>query len=279
MAAARPPLDGVRVIDFSQVAAGPYLGSLLGDMGADVIKVEPLNGDSIRGIDDAFGHRRSSYFFGVNRSKRDMTIDLGAPGARDVVDRLAGTADVLMVGMRPSAIERSGLAYERLAALNQRLIYVSITAFGETGPRSEEPGMDILAQALSGIMGLTGEPVGPPVRVGPPITDVSTAFLGGFAICAALLARDRDGLGQRISLNLLDSAVASLPNYATQHTCARASQSSRRAARTRRSCRTRSSRRPTATSWWRASATVSGRRCARPSNAPTCSRMRTTRAT
>ncbi|MEA2621852.1 MAG: hypothetical protein QOH61_762 [Chloroflexota bacterium] len=214
---AKPALDGIRVVDFSQVAAGPYLSSLLGDLGADVIKVEPLEGDSVRGIDDVFEPGSSAYFFGVNRSKRGMALDLHAEGAADVVERLVRAADVLIVGMRPSAVERAGLGYERLAAINPRLVYVSITAFGETGPRAGEPGMDILAQALSGVMGLTGEPDGPPVRVGPPITDVSTAFLGGFAICAALLARDRDGVGQKISLNLLDSAIAVLPNYGTQY--------------------------------------------------------------
>ena len=211
------PLDGIKIVDFSQVAAGPYLGSLLGDLGADVIKIEPLTGDSLRGIDDAFGFRNSSYYFGVNRSKRDLALDLRAPGARDVIDRLVTTADVAIVGMRPSAVERAGLSYPRLSAINPRLVYVLITGFGERGPRADEPGMDILAQALSGVMGLTGEPDGPPVRVGPPIADISTSFLGGFAVCSALLARIRDGMGQKISLNLLDSAIALLPNYATQY--------------------------------------------------------------
>lgn len=213
----RPPaLDGIRVVDFSQVAAGPYLSSLLGDLGADVVKVEPLSGDSLRGIDDAFGRGRSAYFFGVNRSKRGLAFDLRSPRAGEVVERLVRGTDVVIVGMRPSAVERAGLDYPRLSTINPRIIYVSITGFGETGPRAEEPGMDILAQALSGVMGLTGEPDGPPVRVGPPIADISTSFLGGFAICAALLARDRDGVGQKISLNLLHSAFAVLPNYATQ---------------------------------------------------------------
>jgi crotonobetainyl-CoA:carnitine CoA-transferase CaiB-like acyl-CoA transferase len=214
---ARPALDGIRVVDFSQVAAGPYLTSLLGDMGADVIKVEPLEGDSVRGVDDAFGPRRSSYFFGVNRSKRDLALNLRAEAARGIVQRLAGRADVLITGMRPAAAARAGLDYAALAVLNPRLIHVSITAFGESGPRAAEPGMDILAQALSGVMGLTGEPGRPPVRVGPPVTDVTTSLLGCFAVCAALVARERDGIGQSISLNLLDSALALLPNYAVAY--------------------------------------------------------------
>src|SRR5207248_1303218 len=135
----------------------------------DVIKVEPFEGDSLRGIDDAFGPGNSSYFFGVNRSKRGIAIDLRAAGAAGIIDRLARTTDVLILAMRPSAVERAGLGYERLRSTNDRLIYVSITGFGETGPRANDPGMDILAQALSGVMGLTGEPDGPPVRVGPPV--------------------------------------------------------------------------------------------------------------
>jgi crotonobetainyl-CoA:carnitine CoA-transferase CaiB-like acyl-CoA transferase len=210
-------LDGIRVVDFSQVAAGPYLSSLLGDLGADVIKVEPSGGDSLRGIDDAFGEGNSSYFFGVNRSKRDIAIDLRSPRSRTVTDRLAAHADVLIVGMRPSALARAGLDYPRLSEVNPMLIHVSITGYGESGPRVGEPGMDILAQALSGVMGVTGEPDRPPVRIGPPVADIATSFLGGFAICAALRARARDGVGQQIQLNLLSSALSLLPNYSAQY--------------------------------------------------------------
>jgi succinate--hydroxymethylglutarate CoA-transferase len=210
-------LDGITVVDFSQVAAGPYLSSLLGDLGADVIKVEPLGGDSLRGIDEAFGVGNSSYFFGVNRSKRDIVIDLRSPQSRVVTDRLAAHADVLIVGMRPSALRRSGLDYEHLKTINPMLLHVAITGYGESGPRADEPGMDILAQALSGVMGVTGEPDRPPVRVGPPIADIATSYLGGFAICAALRARDRDGVGQQIQLNLLSSALSLLPNYSAQY--------------------------------------------------------------
>jgi crotonobetainyl-CoA:carnitine CoA-transferase CaiB-like acyl-CoA transferase len=213
----RGALDGIRVVDFSQVAAGPYLASMLGDLGADVIKIEPLNGDSLRGIDDAFGVGSSSYFFGVNRSKRDIAIDLRSDRSRTVTDRLVANADVLIVGMRPSALARSGLDFPRLSAINPGLIHVSITGYGPDGPRAAEPGMDILAQALSGVMGVTGEPDRPPVRIGPPIADIATSYLGGFAICAALRARDRDGVGQQIQLNLLSSALSLLPNYSAQY--------------------------------------------------------------
>lgn len=213
----RPALDGIRVIELSQVAAGPLMASFLGDMGADVVKVEPLEGDSLRGIDDAYGPRSSSYFFGVNRSKRGIAVDLRSAAGREIIGRLVRTADVLIVSMRPSAIERAGLGYAALSGVAPRLVYVSVTGYGDDGPRAEQPGMDILAQALSGLMGLTGEAGRPPVKVGPPVADVTTSYLGCFAVCAALLARERDGRGQKISLNLLDSAVSLMPNFGAQY--------------------------------------------------------------
>jgi crotonobetainyl-CoA:carnitine CoA-transferase CaiB-like acyl-CoA transferase len=211
------PLDGIRVVDFTQIAAGPYCSSLLGDLGADVVGIEPPGGEPFRSIDEVFGDRASAYYFGVNRSKRSMTLDLKHPSAPDLIDRLIAGADVCMVGFRMDAVRRLRLDYPRLSVLNPRLIYCSVTAFGETGPRSELPGMDILAQALSGVMGLTGEPGRPPVKVGPPIADFVVSFLAGFAILAALRARDRDGIGQKVSLNLLDGQLATLANYVTPY--------------------------------------------------------------
>ena len=210
-------LDGVRVIDLSQIAAGPYLSSMLGDFGADVIKIEPLEGEPFRRIDNDFIPGTSGYFAGLNRSKRDLTLSLKAVGGLEVLDRLIASADVFITAMRPAATERLGIGYKRLNELNPKLIYCSLTAFGESGPRADEPGMDIIAQALGGMMATTGEPGRAPVKVGSPISDFATAFLAGFAICAALRARDRDGVGQKISLNLLDSTVALLANYVTPY--------------------------------------------------------------
>lgn len=212
---ARTALARIRVVDLSQVGAGPYLASLLGDLGADVVKVEPPEGESLRRIDDDFGPNASSYFFGINRSKRAMTIDLKEDSGREVFYRLVSKADVLIVSMRPRVLHRLKIDYETLSRLNPRLIYCAITAFGETGPRADEPGMDILAQALGGVMGLTGEPDRPPVRVGPPIADFATSFIGGFAICAALYERERSRVGQKVSLNLLDTTIALLANFVT----------------------------------------------------------------
>jgi crotonobetainyl-CoA:carnitine CoA-transferase CaiB-like acyl-CoA transferase len=210
-------MTGIRVIDSSQVGAGPYLASLLGDLGADVIKVEPPEGEPFRRIDADFGLGASSYFFGMNRSKRSVTLDLKSADGGAAFRRLVSTADVLIVSMRPAALKRLGIDYESLAAPNPGLVYCAITAFGESGPRANQPGMDILAQALSGIMGTTGEKDREPVKVGAAVSDFATSFIGGFAICAALLAKQRDGLGQKISLSLLDSSIALMANYVTAY--------------------------------------------------------------
>jgi crotonobetainyl-CoA:carnitine CoA-transferase CaiB-like acyl-CoA transferase len=213
----QPALKGVRVLDLSAIAAGPYLSSLLGDFGADVIKVEQPEGEPFRRIDNDFGPGESSYFFAVNRSKRSVTLDLKQQSDRNQLDQLIQTADVLIVSMRPAVLRRLRLDYDQVASTNPQIVYTSITGYGDSGPRADEPGMDILAQALGGAMGTTGQADGPPVKVGPPIADFATSFLGAFAICAALRARDRDGIGQKISLNLLDSTIALLANYVTPY--------------------------------------------------------------
>jgi formyl-CoA transferase len=211
------PLSGIRVIDLSQVGAGPYAGSMLGDLGADVIKIEPPEGESFRYIDNHFGPGDSAYFYGVNRSKRSLTLDLGTPEGRTVLHRLVQTADVFVVGFRPAAVAKLGIDHESMRALNDQLIYCQLTAFGEDGPRAHQPGMDILAQALGGVMGLTGEPDRAPVKVGVPIADFVGSFLIGFAVCAALRGREVNGRGQKVSLNLLDGQVATLANILTQY--------------------------------------------------------------
>lgn len=209
------PLEGVRVVDLSQIAAGPYGTSLLGDLGADVIKVEPPEGDSFRNLDDAFGTGQSGYFFGVNRSKRSIALDLKSADGYAVLTLLVSTADVVVVAFRPGALKRLRVDYDTLRELNPRLIYVSITAFGETGPRANQPGMDILAQALSGMMAMTGEAGRGPVKVGAPIADFIASFLVGYGVCAALLLRQRTGVGDKISISLVDALVAAFANYIT----------------------------------------------------------------
>jgi crotonobetainyl-CoA:carnitine CoA-transferase CaiB-like acyl-CoA transferase len=211
------PLSGVRVIDLSQVAAGPYAATLLGDFGAEVIKVEPLGGEPFRKTDEAYGPGNSGYFFGINRSKRAMALDLKSAGGQEVLASLVKTADFVLVSMRPKAAKNLGVDYESLSALKPDIIYCSITAFGESGPRAADPGMDILVQAMGGLMGTTGEPGRMPVKVGSPVSDFATSYLVCFALLAALRVRDRSGTGQKVSVSLLDATVGMLANYVTPY--------------------------------------------------------------
>ena len=213
----RGVLDGVRVVDFTQVLAGPYGTSLLGDFGADVIKVEPPGGEPFRAIDNLIAPGESGYYYGINRSKRAITLNLKAPAARSIVERLVQGSDVVVVGFRPAAVARIGLDWESLSSINPRLVYCSLTAFGDTGPLAAEPGMDIVVQALSGVLALTGEPDQPPVKTGPSIADFTGAFLMVTAVLAGLRVRDRDGIGQQVSVNLLDGQIAMLANFITPY--------------------------------------------------------------
>jgi len=213
----RGVLDGIRVLDFTQVLAGPYGTSLLGDFGADVIKVEPPGGEPFRSIDNLIAPGESGYYYGINRSKRAITLNLKHPSARPVLERLVAGSDVVAVSFRPSAVAKIGLDHASLSAINPRLVYCSLTAFGETGPLAAEPGMDIVVQALSGVMALTGDPDRPPVKTGPSIADVTGAFLMVTAVLAGLRVRDRDGVGQHVSVNLLDGQVAMLANFITPY--------------------------------------------------------------
>jgi crotonobetainyl-CoA:carnitine CoA-transferase CaiB-like acyl-CoA transferase len=213
----RTPLSGIRVVDLSQVGAGPYAASLLGDLGADVIKVEPPGGESFRYIDNLFGEGDSAYFYGVNRSKRSLTLDLHQPAGLETLKRLVAGADLLIVGFRPDAVKRLGITYAEMSEVNDQLVYCQLTAFGEDGPRSHQPGMDILAQALGGIMGLTGEHQGPPIKAGVPMADFVASFLLAFGAVSALRARDLNGHGQKLSINLLDGQVAMLANILTHY--------------------------------------------------------------
>jgi len=193
-----PPLDGIRVVDCTSYIAGSYAAMQLADIGADVVKVESLEGDSFRELPG---------FFGWNRGKRSLAVDLKTPEGRDVVERLAERADVFMENMRPGVADRLGVGYERLGALNPRLVYCSVTAFGSSGPGADRPGFDPLFQAMSGLMVLQGFG-GPPQYLRIPVTDYYTAALACQAILAALLTRERTGRGQRVETSLLRAAFA-----------------------------------------------------------------------
>src|SRR2546430_1417922 len=207
-----PALEGIRVIDCSRVLAGPFCGMLLADLGADVIKVEDTGtGDESRTWPP---HREgeSAAYLVINRNKRDITLDLKSAEGADVLTHLVGRSDVLIENFRTGTMESFGLGYEALAAVNPRLVYCAISAFGRTGPRAEGAGYEALMQAFSGIMSITGEPDGPPVRCGVSFLDLTTGILCAFGIVNALLHRERTGLGQRVGGSLLETAVALL-NY------------------------------------------------------------------
>jgi crotonobetainyl-CoA:carnitine CoA-transferase CaiB-like acyl-CoA transferase len=207
-------LDGIRVIDLSRVIAGPWCGALLADLGADVIKVEDTGpGDESRTWPPHKDGEAAAYLL-FNRNKRGIALDLKTPEAVEVVKRLVKDADVVIENFRTGTMESFGLGYDVLAQINPRLIYCSVSAFGRTGPRKDSPGYEALMQAFSGIMSITGEPGGQPVRAGVSFLDLSTGILCALGVCAALLQRQGTGLGQRVDGSLLETAVSLLAFHA-----------------------------------------------------------------
>jgi len=223
---AKQALGHLRVLDLSRVLAGPWASQVLADLGADVIKVErPGEGDDTRRwgppwLRDAEGRDtgESAYFLSANRGKRSVTIDLSRPEGQALVRRLAARADVLLENYRVGGLARPGLGYADLAAVNPRLVYCSITGFGQDGPSAQRAGYDFLLQAMGGLMSVTGAPDGAPgggpMKVGVAVTDVLTGLYAATAVLAALAQRERTGLGQHVDLALLDVQVAMLANQA-----------------------------------------------------------------
>ena len=209
------PLDGVRVIDLSRVLAGPYATMLLADMGAEVIKVEePGKGDDTRAW-PAFAGGESTYFMSVNRGKKSVTLDLKAEPGKTVLRKLLAGADVLVENFRPGTLARLGFGWEAVHALNPRLVYCSISGFGESGPEASRPGYDLIVQGESGIMDLTGFPDGPPVKVGNSIADLASGTMAAHGVVLALLARERTGAGQKVEIAMLE-VMAALLTYQGQ---------------------------------------------------------------
>jgi formyl-CoA transferase len=203
------PLSGMRVLDICQVMAGPFCCMLLGDLGADVIKVEPPEGDQARRAmgfklkgDDSLG------FLNMNRNKRSIILDLKSETGRNVFFRLAETADVIVENYRPGAMKKLGVDYEAVRAVNPGVIYASISGFGQTGPWSDRPGFDLIAQAASGIISVTGDPAGPPARSGVPVTDLGCSLFTLYAILAAYIGRQATGRGQYIDASLYEAGIA-----------------------------------------------------------------------
>ncbi len=206
--ASRPagPLAGIRVLDLATMLAGPYAATLLGDLGADVIKVESHYGDESRHLGPERDGQRSP-FVSLNRNKRGLVLDLRRPAAQEVFARLAATSDVLITNVREPALSRLGLAYEQVRHYRADIIWVGVTAFGPDGPYAGRPGIDFLAQGYAGLLSLNGHPDGAPVRVTVPLVDVMTSELVVTGVLTALLVRARTGEGQRIDVSLLDALV------------------------------------------------------------------------
>jgi len=211
-------LEGLRVLDLSRVLAGPYCTMILGNLGADVVKVErPGSGDDTRQWGPPFAGGEAAYYLSCNSSKRGLTVDLSKPAGRDLVRRLAGQADILIENFKVGSMEAWGLGYDALAEANPGLIYCSILGFDRDGPRRDLPGYDFIGQAMGGIMSITGEPDGEPMKVGVAIVDVTTGLYAAIGILAALQARQQTGRGQRVDVNLLDSAAGWLVNVAANY--------------------------------------------------------------
>ena len=214
-------LSHIRVLDLSRVLAGPWATQVLADLGAEVIKVErPGTGDDTRGWGPPWLREESgesAYFVSTNRGKRSVTIDIARPEGQEIVRRVAAQSDVLVENYKAGTLDRYGLGHGPLAVLNPRLIYCSITGFGQTGPYRERAGYDFLVQAMGGLMSITGEPDGEPMKVGVAITDILTGMYAATAILAALAHRERSGRGQHIDLALLDVQVAMLANHAENY--------------------------------------------------------------
>lgn len=210
------PLDGLRILDFTWALAGPYGSMILTDLGADVIKVEPAGIDEQRRGAGPYVHGVSTYFFSVNRGKKSLTLDLKTPEAvqivRDLIDPANGAIDVLTENFRPGAMQRLGLGYDALSALNPRLIYASTSGFGHTGPYRNRPAVDVIVQGMGGVMSITGHPGGPPTRPGYSIGDMAGGMYTAIGLLAALHERQTSGLGQHVDVAMLDSQVALLEN-------------------------------------------------------------------
>ena len=215
------PLAGIKVVELARILAGPWAGQTLSDLGADVIKVEAPEGDDTRRWGPPFidrdGEKSAAYFHATNRGKRGITCDFRTPEGQETVRRLVADADVVIENFKVGGLAKYGLDYESLRKVNPRLIYCSITGFGQTGPYAHRAGYDFIIQGMAGLMSVTGEPDGQPQKVGVAVTDVFTGVYGATAILAALVQRGRTGEGQHIDMALLDVATSIMANQAMNY--------------------------------------------------------------
>ena len=212
------PLKGIRVVDLSRVVVGPYCTMVLGDMGADVIKIElPGLGDETRMWGPPFAGGESAYYISLNKNKRSLTLDFKKERGKKILKQLIAISDVLVENYRFGTLEKLGFGYESLQEINPRLIYCSITGYGPTGPMAHEVGVDIVVAAEAGLIGITGEKDRPPSKVGVAITDILTALFAQGAIGNALYHREKTGRGQKLDLSLFESQVATLFNLSSSY--------------------------------------------------------------
>lgn len=215
------PLAGLKVVELARILAGPWAGQALADLGAEVVKVEAPEGDDTRRWGPPFierdGDRTAAYFYAANRGKDSVLADFTTPEGRAVVLELVRDADILIENFKVGGLAKYGLDYDSLAAINPRLIYCSITGFGQDGPRAAQPGYDFMIQGMSGLMSITGTPEGPPLKVGVAVTDVVTGLYATIGILAAVEQRHRTGRGQWVDMSLMDAATAMLANQAMNH--------------------------------------------------------------
>ena len=205
------PLDGIRVIDLCHAIAGPCCTALLADMGADVVKAEPVTGEYSRYV------QNGAVFLNLNRNKRGIALDLRTDKGREILLKLAAKSDVLVENFTPGTLDKLGLSYETVSGVNPKIIYCSVSGFGHSGPYQKRPAVDPLVQAMSGVMSTMGEPGRPPVRIGPPTIDFGTGMFGAYSVVLALLSREKTGNGQKIDLALLDTAVYYMGNFVTDY--------------------------------------------------------------
>jgi crotonobetainyl-CoA:carnitine CoA-transferase CaiB-like acyl-CoA transferase len=211
-------LDGIRIIDFSKALAGPYCTMLLADMGAEVIKVEmPGSGDDSRGWGPPFIDGESAYFLSINRNKKSITLNLKDNKAKEIALKIIEKADIVLESNRPGVMTKLGLDYETVKKINPGIIYCSISGFGQTGPYSKRPGFDQVIQGYGGIMGLTGEKGGGPLKVGIAVTDIATGMFAATGILTALYHRERTGQGQHVDASMLDGQVSWLTYQAGRY--------------------------------------------------------------
>ncbi|MDE0331369.1 MAG: CoA transferase, partial [Nitrospinae bacterium] len=212
------PLEGIRVVDLTRILAGPYCTMMLGDMGAEVIKIEhPEGGDDTRGWGPPFLNGVSTYFISINRNKKSLTLNLKDERGKELLRDLIRKGDVVVENFRPGALDKLGFSWEEIHRINPAVIFASLSGFGQTGPRKDEPGFDVVIQGEGGIMSITGEPDGPPSKFGASIADITAGMLAAQGVLLSLYHREKTGVGQMVDVGMLDGQVALLTYHANNY--------------------------------------------------------------